>query len=128
MSILRLHHVQVTVPRGAEEEARGFYCRVLGLPEIPKPEALLGRGGFWLALGDTQIHVGAEDGVDRRATKSHLAYEVADVEAWRSRLADSGIEIIEAAPLPGLLRFEARDPFGNRIEFVQRTEEEQEGL
>ena len=46
--ITRLHHAQVTVPPGAEEEARRFYCGFLGLTEIEKPEALQPRGGLWL--------------------------------------------------------------------------------
>ena len=32
-----------------------------------------GRGGFWLQVGDMQIHVGVEDDVDRAATRAHLA-------------------------------------------------------
>jgi catechol 2,3-dioxygenase-like lactoylglutathione lyase family enzyme len=123
MSVRRLHHAQITVPRGAEEEARRFYCGLLGLPEVPKPDALAGRGGFWLQLGDVQLHVGAEDGVDRLATKAHIGYEVDDIGAWRVRLADGGVEVIEAIELPGLARFEARDPFGNRIEFLQRLDD-----
>ena len=120
MSILRLHHAQITIPRGAEEEARRFYCGLLDLAEIEKPAALAGRGGFWLQLGEQQLHVGAEDGADRRPTKAHLAYEVDDIDTLRSRLADGGVEVIDAIDLPGLARFEARDPFDNRIEFVQR--------
>lgn len=85
--VTRLHHVMVTIPKGAEDKARDFYGRVLGLTEIPKPESLQGRGGFWLQLGDIQIHVGTEDGVDRMATKAHFAYQVDDVSAWMDKLA-----------------------------------------
>ena len=28
-----LHHVQITIPKGTEEEGKKFYCGVLGLPE-----------------------------------------------------------------------------------------------
>ena len=49
--ILGIHHVQITVPEGREDDARVFYCGVLGLQEAPKPEALAGRGGFWLQVG-----------------------------------------------------------------------------
>jgi catechol 2,3-dioxygenase-like lactoylglutathione lyase family enzyme len=121
--ILGLHHAQITVPKGAEDEARAFYCGVLGLAEVPKPEALAGRGGFWLEAGDRQVHVGVEEGVDRRATKAHVAYEVRGLAAWRERLARAGIEILDGAPLPGLDRFEFRDPFGNRVELVERVDE-----
>jgi putative intracellular protease/amidase/catechol 2,3-dioxygenase-like lactoylglutathione lyase family enzyme len=115
-----IHHVQLTVPRGAEEEARRFYCLILGLPEIQKPASLTGRGGLWLQVGDRQVHIGVEDGVNRYATKAHIAYEVSDLEEWKRKLAALGIEVIEGIPLPGHDRFEFRDSFGNRVEFIQR--------
>jgi catechol 2,3-dioxygenase-like lactoylglutathione lyase family enzyme len=117
--VLGVHHVQITVGKGQEEAARRFYCEVLGLPEIEKPDALKPRGGFWLQVGDRQVHVGVEDGVDRAATKAHVAYQVDDVEAWRPRLIAAGAHIFESVPIPGYRRFEFRDPFGNRVEFIQ---------
>lgn len=117
--IVRVHHVQITVPPGAENEARRFYCSVLGLREVPKPELLAARGGLWLEQKDFQVHIGVEDGVDRRATKAHVAYEVNDLTAWRAHLEALGLTITEGIQAPGLPRFEVRDPFGNRIEFVQ---------
>jgi len=110
----------VSIPRGAEDEARRFYGGVLGLAEIPKPDALAGRGGFWLALGELQIHFGAEDGVERAATKAHLAYEVCGLDDWRSRLSAVGIAVKDGIPIPGYRRFEFRDPFGNRVELLER--------
>ena len=119
--IVRIHHAQITIPRGAEDECRRFYCERLGLREIEKPKALQERGGFWLEIGEMQIHVGAEDGVDRKGTKAHLAYEVTDLQHWRASLEQSGIRILEGIPIPGYERFEFRDPFGNRVEFLART-------
>ncbi len=119
MPLLRLHHAQITIPAGAEEAARRFYCGVLGLEEIDKPAALRDRGGFWLRLAECQVHVGSEDGVDRAATKAHLAYQVDDLEAWRKRLEAIGIRALESVPIPGYDRFEFRDPFGNRVEMIQ---------
>jgi catechol 2,3-dioxygenase-like lactoylglutathione lyase family enzyme len=118
--ILRVHHAQITIPKSAETEAREFYCRLLGLKEIPKPESLEGRGGFWLEVGAFQVHVGTEVGFDRRSTKAHVAYEVSDLEGWRRTLTETGIEIIEGVPIPGFDRFEFRDPFGNRVEFLEK--------
>jgi catechol 2,3-dioxygenase-like lactoylglutathione lyase family enzyme len=117
-SIRGVHHVQITVGKGQEAAARRFYCDVLGLPEVEKPDALKPRGGFWLQVGDRQVHVGIEEGVDRAATKTHVAYRVDDVEAWRARLVAEGIEIQESVAIPGHARFEFRDPFGNRVEFI----------
>lgn len=119
MKIVRLNHVQITIPKNAEAEARAFYCDLLGLPEIEKPDSLKGRGGFWMQVGALQVHVGVEDGVDRHATKAHIAYEVDDLLAWQQRFENTGIEIGDSAPIPGFQRFEIRDPFGNRVEFIQ---------
>src|SRR5215468_7382203 len=113
--IIGIDHVQITVAANAVAEARAFYCGLLGLREIEKPESLQGRGGFWLQVGDRQVHVGTEAGVDRTATKAHIAYQVEDVETWRARLLERGIELHESIPIPGYDRFEFRDPFGNRI-------------
>ncbi len=117
--ILGLHHAQLTVPKGAEEAARRFYCEVLGLPEVKKPTSVAGRGGFWLQVGGQQVHVGTEEGMARAATKAHLAYLVDDLEDWRTRLAQEGVESLEGVPIPGYARFEFRDPFGNRVEMIQ---------
>ena len=128
MTVLRTHHAQVSIPRGAEEQARAFYCGVLGLKEIEKPETLKSRGGFWLELGSFQIHAGAEDGVDRAATRAHVAYEVTDLAAWRQKLEATEVKVLDGVPIPDYERFEFRDPFGNRVEFLERTVEERSSL
>ncbi len=117
--ILRVQHVQITIPKGAETEARKFYCDFLGLKETPKPESLKKRGGFWLEVGAFQIHVGTEDGFDRTKTKAHIAYEIENLDAWREKLETGGVKIIEGVPIPHYSRFEFRDPFGNRVEFLE---------
>jgi len=120
--ITGVHHVQITIPKGSEDAARQFYCGLLGLAEIEKPKALVPRGGFWLAAGDSQIHVGVEDGVDRRATKAHVAYLVRGLAECQARLLAAGIPIQSGVEIPGYTRFEFRDPFGNRIEMLARVE------
>jgi catechol 2,3-dioxygenase-like lactoylglutathione lyase family enzyme len=117
--ILSIHHAQITIPKDAEDAARAFYCDLLGLEEIPKPASLEGRGGFWLAVGDRQVHVGVEDGVERERSKAHIAYLVEDLENCRALLQKNDIKILEGIPIPGYSRFEFRDPFGNRVEFLQ---------
>ena len=118
--MLKVQHVQVTIPKNEEEKAREFYCVFLGLTEIPKPEALQNRGGFWMDLNGFQIHVGTEDDFDRTKTKAHIAYQVKDSEGWRRKLENRGIKILDGVPIPGYSRFEFRDPFGNRVEFLER--------
>jgi catechol 2,3-dioxygenase-like lactoylglutathione lyase family enzyme len=117
--ILRVQHAQITIPKGAETEAREFYCEFLGLEEVPKPESLQGRGGFWMQLGAFQVHVGTEDGFDRTQTKAHVAYQVENLEGWREKLEERGVKILEGIPIPNYNRFEFRDPFGNRVEFLE---------
>ena len=117
-----LHHAQITIPAGQEAAGRAFYCDVLNLAEIEKPPTLRGRGGFWLAVGGQAVHVGTEDGVERAATKAHLAYEVGNIGYWRQRLQAQGISVLESVPIPGYDRFEFRDPFGNRVEMIQRLD------
>lgn len=116
---MKAHHVQITVQPEEEAAAHRFYCQLLGLPEIPKPAELLGRGGFWLQAGLLQIHVGVEDFPARNKTKAHIAYEVADLGSVRRQLEGDGIVTVDGVPVPGYLRAECRDPFGNRIEFLQ---------
>lgn len=117
--ITRLHHFQITVPRDAEDAAREFYCGFLGLTEIPKPGAMRARGRFWLDFGEMQLHVGLDDAEGREKSKVHVAYQVDDLEFWRSKLNERGIDVTPGIPVPGMERFEFRDPFGNRVEFLQ---------
>ncbi len=123
LTVRRIHHVQITIPKGAEEQARRFYCGVLGLREVEKPESLKGRGGLWLEIGDQQIHLGVQDKIDRLGSRAHIAYEVDDLQVWRARLEDRGALIGDSVPIPGYQRFETRDPFGNRVEFIQPIKE-----
>ncbi len=119
MVITGINHAQITIPTGSEDRARAFYCTLLGLSEIPKPDSLAGRGGFWLQVGALQVHIGTEDNVERKATKAHLAYEVDDIETWHRILLQNSVVILDSVPIPGFARFEFRDPFDNRVEFIQ---------
>jgi catechol 2,3-dioxygenase-like lactoylglutathione lyase family enzyme len=120
MKILNFHHVQITVTKSEEPRARAFYCGLLGLTEIQKPPSLKSRGGIWLQLGDRQLHIGIEENPNRSATKAHIAYEVDDIPAWRQKLQENNIHPLDSIPIDGHDRFEFRDPFGNRVEFIRR--------
>lgn len=123
--IQQIHHVQITIPPGREDEARFFYGGLLGLHEIAKPPTLRARGGLWFAVGERELHIGVEDGVARAATKAHVAYRVDDLDAIRVRLEHAGHLIGRSIPIAGYRRFECRDPFGNRVEFIQPLENEE---
>jgi catechol 2,3-dioxygenase-like lactoylglutathione lyase family enzyme len=114
VGLLGLDHVQLAAPPGCEAEARAFFGGVLGLEELEKPEALRGRGGCWFALPDgRQLHVGVEPGF-AAAGKAHPAFRISEYEQLRDRLGGADDDTI-----PGVRRFYAADPFGNRLEFVE---------
>ena len=68
--ILGLHHVQITIPKGAELEGKNFIVKFL--VSLRKPESLKGRGGFWLKVADREVHIGTEDDFDRLKQKPIL--------------------------------------------------------
>jgi catechol 2,3-dioxygenase-like lactoylglutathione lyase family enzyme len=111
--ILGIDHVQLAAPPGCEERARAFYGDVLGLEELTKPAALAARGGCWFRAGAQQLHVGVEDDFVP-ARKAHPALVVDDLDALAARLGD--VQWDDA--IPGVRRFYATDPFGNRLEFL----------
>jgi catechol 2,3-dioxygenase-like lactoylglutathione lyase family enzyme len=117
MGILAIDHVQVAITAGGEVEARRFYGDVLGMPEVPKPETLAGRGGVWFACGDQQLHCGVEDRV--APSRRHPALRTDDLDGVRARLEAAGFPIRTDAELPGYRRFYTEDPFGNRVELLQ---------
>jgi len=116
--IVGYNHAQITVPAGSADQVREFYGQFLGLVEIPVPPALEGRGLIWFKVGDQQLHVGVEEGVNRLATRAHLAYNVDNIAELRERLAADGFELIEQPKIVGFDRFHTHDPFGNRVEFM----------
>jgi catechol 2,3-dioxygenase-like lactoylglutathione lyase family enzyme len=115
----RIDHIQLCVPTGKEEEARRFYTGILGLREIPKPEALVPNGGLWYQMSDIQLHIGTENEINR--SKRHPAFEVSDLALSRVHLESHGIKIKEEIPIPGQMHFTFVDPFGNRIELLEKV-------
>lgn len=113
-----LHHVQLAMPRGEEEAARGFFAGVLGMTEIDKPPVLAARGGAWFRAGGLELHLGVEDDF-RPARKGHPGILVADLDEVVRRLGEAGLEVIWDGDFPGFRRVYAHDPFGNRLEFLE---------
>jgi len=121
MRLTGLHHVQVAMPVGREDDARAFYAGVLGLNEVSKPEHLRARGGCWFRSvdGSVEIHLGVEEGF-RPARKAHPALLVDGLAELRQRLIDRGYQVQEDEQLAGHERCYVFDPFGNRLEFLGR--------
>jgi len=118
LTIRRIDHVQLAMPRGRESAARQFYGEVLGLREISKPAPLASRGGVWFELGDTQVHLGVEADF-RPAKKAHVGFEVEDLDGMIERCRAAGHEPRPDDALPGRRRVFIDDVFGNRLELVE---------
>jgi catechol 2,3-dioxygenase-like lactoylglutathione lyase family enzyme len=118
--LVALDHVQLAMPPGGEAAAEAFYSGVLGLPRVPKPEALAARGGCWFERGPLRVHLGVEDGF-RPARKAHPAIAVRDLGALAQRLRAAGVEVRPGDGVPGMEQAYVDDPFGNRIELIQRA-------
>ena len=119
-SFAGIDHVQLAAPPGGEAEARRFYADILGWAELPKPAPLRQRGGVWFQCGEHQVHIGIEKEF-RPSVKAHPAFRVRRLELLRERLERHGIEAIDddARADEGISRFYIRDPFGNRLEFME---------
>ncbi len=117
IKFVRLNHIQICIPLNKEEEAREFYCGLLGLKEIQKPDDLKENGGFWLEIGDVELHIGVED--LNNQSKRHPAFEVVGLQSIKDYLLSNGTEIKEDNPLPLFNRFSFYDPFNNRIELLE---------
>lgn len=104
------------MPAEREDEARAFFCGVLGMTELPKPAELAKRGGCWFASGVVQVHLGVEADF-RPARKAHPGLRCADLAALLARLREAGIPYEEDGAT-GSARAFVHDPFGNRIELL----------
>ena len=112
---MRLTHVNITIPKGSEDIARSFYAGLLGLREIPKPEAIRHRGGLWFDADGLDLHLSVEESRVGADTYRHFGLESTDVADLRARLNAAGVTTDEGRPAPWQ-RFFVHDPFGNRIE------------
>ena len=120
MTILAIDHVQLAMPIGEEAKARAFFINILGFTEIPKPAELAKRGGAWFQSENVQLHIGVESDF-RPARKAHPAFIVDDLDALIANARYSGYETdTTQPPLDGYKRAHVFDPFGNRIELMQK--------
>jgi catechol 2,3-dioxygenase-like lactoylglutathione lyase family enzyme len=120
MKILSIDHVQLAMPTGGEDKARGFYIGLLGFSEIRKPPELAKRGGAWFQSEGVQLHLGVEADF-KPARKAHPALLVDDLDSLIAKVQTSGYETdTSQPPLDGYKRAHIFDPFGNRIELMEK--------
>jgi catechol 2,3-dioxygenase-like lactoylglutathione lyase family enzyme len=112
-------HVQLAMPGGEEKKARAFYAGLLGVPEVPKPAELAKRGGVWFESAQVKIHLGVEPDF-RPARKAHPGLLVEGLSELAAKLRAARHEVVDE-PMDGRLRVYVHDPFGNRLELIEKA-------
>jgi hypothetical protein len=115
---MRLHHVQLLIPSGGEDVARGYYIGVLGMVEVEKPPVLRQRGGCWFRSGDLELHLSPVADF-RAATRAHPGVLVSGLDLLATKLAAAGRPVQWDPHFPGYRRFHSADDHGNRLEFLE---------
>jgi catechol 2,3-dioxygenase-like lactoylglutathione lyase family enzyme len=133
---MRIQHVGLVV--SDVERSRRFYRDALGLEEVPRPPNFT-FAGAWFRFGEHELHLLAEAHTTGGAGQPnagagaaqglthHLAFEVDDLDAARTRLADAGVALT-GGPMPrgdGVTQVFFLDPDGYVLEYFQRTGEDQ---
>jgi catechol 2,3-dioxygenase-like lactoylglutathione lyase family enzyme len=119
VGVIGLDHVQLAMPAGREADAVAFYEGLLGLSNVAKPPHLAVRGGCWFESPAAKVHLGVEADF-QPARKAHPALLVDDLAELTARLESAGVEVRSEGGLEGYEQRYVDDPFGNRIELLQR--------
>jgi catechol 2,3-dioxygenase-like lactoylglutathione lyase family enzyme len=117
-AVVAFDHVQLAIPVGGEERCRAFWGGILGMSEIEKPPALVGRGGCWFRTGDAELHLGVETPF-APSHKAHPCLRVRGLAAAAEALAAAGCPVTWDAAVPHVRRLFTADPFGNRLELLE---------
>lgn len=119
--VIKLEHVNVTVPAALEAATKEFYGVTLGLNQVPKP-AESRQSGAWYQIGDTQLHLSVDDEPGELSSR-HICFSVPDLAEAEQQFRAAGVEVSpDPRPVPGSPRFYVRDPGGNRLEIVEQKE------
>ena len=128
MEITRLQHALLTVKN--LEASRAFYQDVLGLEEMERWLIDPARDGAWFRIGNTRLHLAVwEDhpsnqkvGQSLDPWDNHIAFEVDNIEAWKKKLKEKGVEYLQGV-MGGekMAQVYFRDPSGNSVELIQHN-------
>ncbi len=116
--ITGLDHIQISIPEGRVADALSFYIGVLGFKRVPKP-AELSQTGAWLTVSGINIHLGERTNFSTDGD-AHPAFCVSDLNALLAKIENAKCRIRHDDGPSGYARASAWDPFGNRLEFMQR--------
>jgi catechol 2,3-dioxygenase-like lactoylglutathione lyase family enzyme len=120
MPILRLDHVQIAIPVASEDRARAFYSSILGFIEIEKPPQMAERKSIWFVAGAVNLHLGIEPDF-HPAKRAHPAFVVDGLDAILAACERAGLTTKPDTSFNGFRRVHVFDPFGNRLELMERS-------
>lgn len=120
-NVLRLQHVSIPMPADGHARARAFFGDALGMKEVRPPQELDVENLLWFRAGDDghEIHLFVDPSLAANSPAQHLCLQVDDVDGFRSRLGEHGVQIEETVAIPSRPRFFVHDPFRNFIEITQ---------
>lgn len=129
ITVKRLDHVTLVVKD--LERSRAFYCDLLGMDEMDRPD--FSFAGKWFQAGGTQIHLilehddsgpAAENAAIRRQSSRnhHFAFEVADGHAAARALGERGVALLSGPKSrpDGAVQVFLNDPDGYVVELYSQ--------
>lgn len=117
MQVTGLDHIQLGIPSGEEERARGFYVGVLGFEEKVRPVPV-SADGLWVESGGLRLRLAAVRDF-RPADSSHPSLRVSGLREVTRLCREAGCRVVPDEASRGVLRAWVFDPFGNRLELVE---------
>src|SRR6266852_2107177 len=114
MPILSIDHVQIAIPAASEDRARAFYSGILGFTEMAE------RKSIWFVAGGANLHLGIEPDF-HPAKRAHPAFVVKGLDAILAACERAGISIKPDTSFNSFRRVHVFDPFGNRLELMERA-------
>ena len=120
MPILSIDHVQIAIPAASEDRARAFYSGILGFAEVAKPPQMAERKSIWLVIGSVNLHLGIEPDFTP-AKRAHPAFVVEGLDKILAACDRAGISSKPDTSFSGFRRVHVFDPFGNRLELMERA-------
>jgi len=120
MPILSIDHVQIAIPAASEDRARAFYSGILGFAEVAKPPQMAERKSIWLVTGLVNLHLGIEPDFTP-AKRAHPAFVVEGLDKILAACDRAGISSKPDTSFSGFRRVHVFDPFGNRLELMERA-------
>lgn len=120
-NIINIHHSSVIVAN--TQESLKFYCGILGLKQLDRPN--FPYDGAWLDLGLQQVHLLELPNPDPTTGRPehggkdrHIAFHVLNLDLVKDDLEKGGVSYTVSAS--GRRALFCRDIDGNALEFIEK--------